>query len=117
MSTDKPSRTEEEYFTKRDIELLQQKRHQLEEEADRTERQQHFMKCPKCGVDDGVDADDAGLDIWGCYKSDNGEGCGVVSPISEWKSGKLIVEVDPATEAIARRVVELLVEGGYVGKE
>ncbi len=50
MSTDKPSRTEEEYFTKRDLELLQQKRHQLEEEADRTDRQQHFMKCPKCGA-------------------------------------------------------------------
>jgi Zn-finger nucleic acid-binding protein len=51
MSTDKPSRTEEDYFTKRDLELLQQKRDQLEEKADRSERQQHFMKCPKCGAD------------------------------------------------------------------
>ena len=50
MSTDKPSRTEEDYFTKRDRELLQNKRHELEEEADREERQQHFMKCPKCGA-------------------------------------------------------------------
>lgn len=50
MSTDKPSRTEEDYFTKRDLELLRQKRHQLKEEADREERQQHFMKCPKCGA-------------------------------------------------------------------
>jgi hypothetical protein len=51
MSTDKPSRTEEDYFTKRDRELLQKKRHELDEEADREERQQHFMKCPKCGAD------------------------------------------------------------------
>ena len=50
MSTDKPSRTEDEYFTKRDREILRQKRQQLEQEADREERHQHFMKCPKCGA-------------------------------------------------------------------
>jgi hypothetical protein len=50
MSTDKPSRTEEDYFTKRDLELLQKKRNELEEQANREERQQHFMKCPKCGA-------------------------------------------------------------------
>jgi hypothetical protein len=51
MTSDKPSKTEDEYFTKRDLELLKQKREALEQEASKTERQQHFMKCPKCGAD------------------------------------------------------------------
>jgi len=51
MSTDKPSKTEEEYFTKRDMELLKKKRQQAQTEAEQTERAQHYMKCPKCGAD------------------------------------------------------------------
>jgi hypothetical protein len=46
---DKPSRNEEEYFAKRDAELLRQQRatqHAADAEA---ERRSHYMKCPKCG--------------------------------------------------------------------
>ncbi len=39
---DKPSRNEEEYFAKRDAELLRQQR---------ATAQSHHMKCPKCGYD------------------------------------------------------------------
>ena len=51
MSTDKPSKTEEEYFTKQDMELLKKKRQQAQTEAEQAERRQHYMKCPKCGAD------------------------------------------------------------------
>ncbi len=51
MSTDKPSKSEEEYFTKRDLELLKKKRAQIATEAQAAERQSHYMKCPKCGAD------------------------------------------------------------------
>lgn len=51
MSTEKPSRTEEDYFTKRDRELLQQKKEQMEALANQEERRTHYMKCPKCGAD------------------------------------------------------------------
>lgn len=51
MSTDKPSKTEEEYFTKRDMEILKKKRQEAQTEAEQAERRQHYMKCPKCGAD------------------------------------------------------------------
>lgn len=49
MSTDKPSRNEDEYFAKLDRERLERKRkelHKLEQDA---ERKAHHMRCPKCG--------------------------------------------------------------------
>ncbi len=51
MSTDKPSKSEDEYFTKRDMEILKTQRLQIRTEAEQAERRQHFMKCPKCGAD------------------------------------------------------------------
>lgn len=48
---DKPSRNEDEYFARRDAELLRQQRANLQRAAAETERQSHSMKCPKCGYD------------------------------------------------------------------
>jgi hypothetical protein len=48
---DKPSRNEEEYFAKRDAELLRQQRAGAQKAAAETERRSHYMKCPKCGYD------------------------------------------------------------------
>lgn len=49
--TDKPSRNEEEYFARREAELLRQSREVIEDEARKRERASHLMKCPKCGAD------------------------------------------------------------------
>lgn len=63
MTTDKPSRAEEEYFAKREAELLKKRRAALAAAAADSERRSHFMKCPKCGSDlvtknyDGVEVD------------------------------------------------------------
>ena len=48
---DKPSRNEEEYFAKRDAELLRQQRATAQKAAAEAERRSHYMKCPKCGYD------------------------------------------------------------------
>ncbi len=48
---DKPSRNEEEYFAKRDAELLRQQRAAVRKTAAEAERRSHHMKCPKCGYD------------------------------------------------------------------
>ncbi len=48
---DKPSRNEEEYFAKRDAELLRQQRASAKQAAAEAERRSHYMKCPKCGYD------------------------------------------------------------------
>ena len=48
---EKPSRNEDEYFVKRDAELIKARREKLDEERRRRERAQHHMKCPKCGAD------------------------------------------------------------------
>jgi len=48
---DKPSRNEEEYFAKRDAELLRQQRATVQKSAADAERRSHHMKCPKCGYD------------------------------------------------------------------
>jgi len=45
---DKPSKNEEEYFARRDAELLRQQRDAVHR-RDRAERRSHHMKCPKCG--------------------------------------------------------------------
>lgn len=51
MSTDKPSHNEDEYFAKRDAELITQQRLEQQKAAMKAERRTHFMKCPKCGAD------------------------------------------------------------------
>ncbi|HYL20406.1 MAG TPA: zf-TFIIB domain-containing protein [Gemmatimonadales bacterium] len=48
---DKPSRNEDEYFAKRDAELLRQQRANAQRTAAEAERRSHYMKCPKCGYD------------------------------------------------------------------
>jgi hypothetical protein len=48
---DKPSKNEEEYFAKRDAELLRQQRASAQQAAAEAERRSHRMKCPKCGYD------------------------------------------------------------------
>jgi ribosomal protein L37AE/L43A len=61
--TDKPSKNEDEYFARRDAELLRQQRDALKKTAAETERKTHYMKCPKCGYDlitgewDGIQID------------------------------------------------------------
>lgn len=63
MSHDKPTKNEDEYFARRDAELLRQQRAAAQQAAGETERKKHFMKCPKCGYDlisgdwDGVQID------------------------------------------------------------
>ena len=52
MPTDeKPSRNEEEYFARRNAELIADQRAKLDESRQQRERASHFMKCPKCGSD------------------------------------------------------------------
>ena len=51
MTTDKPSRNEDEYFVKQDAELLRKQRAQADAAAIEAERRTHFMKCPKDGYD------------------------------------------------------------------
>ncbi len=48
---DKPSKNEEEYFARRDAELLRQQREAARKSAAEAERRLHYMKCPKCGYD------------------------------------------------------------------
>ncbi len=48
---DRPSKNEEEYFARRDAELLRQQRGELQRAAQAAERRSHYMKCPKCGYD------------------------------------------------------------------
>jgi uncharacterized protein len=48
---EKPSRNEDEYFAKRDAELIKAQRARLDTERSQLERQAHYMKCPKCGAD------------------------------------------------------------------
>lgn len=63
MSPDKPSKNEDEYFARRDAELLRQQREAAQQAAAETERKSHYMKCPKCGYDlitgewDGIQID------------------------------------------------------------
>lgn len=48
---EKPSRNEDEYFTKQDLELIRARRAQLDAERAKQARSVHYMKCPKCGAD------------------------------------------------------------------
>lgn len=51
MTTDKPSRNEDEYFVKQDAELLRKQRETAAATARDAERKTHYMKCPKDGYD------------------------------------------------------------------
>jgi Zn-finger nucleic acid-binding protein len=51
MTTDKPSRNEDEYFVKQDAELLRKQRADADAAAREAERRTHYMKCPKDGYD------------------------------------------------------------------
>ena len=51
MSTDKPSKNEEEYFARQDAELLMKERETRAKAAVAAERRTHLGKCPKCGSD------------------------------------------------------------------
>ena len=46
-----PSSNEEEYFARREAELLRQQREALQKTAAEAERTSHHLKCPKCGFD------------------------------------------------------------------
>jgi uncharacterized protein len=46
---EKPSRNEEEYFARRNAELINEQRAKLDETRQKQERASHFMRCPKCG--------------------------------------------------------------------
>jgi hypothetical protein len=48
---EKPSRNENEYFTRLELERRQSERARLIAERDAAERQSHYMKCPKDGYD------------------------------------------------------------------
>ncbi len=51
MTTDKPSRNEDEYFVKQNAELLRKQRSEADAATRAVERQMHYMKCPKDGYD------------------------------------------------------------------
>ena len=61
--SDKPTKNEDEYFARRDAELLRQQRETARKSAAELERKTHHMKCPKCGYDlisgdwDGIQID------------------------------------------------------------
>ncbi|HEV8149578.1 MAG TPA: zf-TFIIB domain-containing protein [Gemmatimonadales bacterium] len=50
MSSDKPSKNEDEYFAREDAARLQKLREKETTERVARERRSHFMKCPKCGA-------------------------------------------------------------------
>jgi len=51
MSTNKPSKNEDEFFARQDAEKLQEQRARARAAAEEAARQQHLMKCPKDGHD------------------------------------------------------------------
>jgi uncharacterized protein len=51
MTTDKPSRNEDEYFVKQEAELIRTQRAHAEAALRDAERKSHYMKCPKDGYD------------------------------------------------------------------
>jgi hypothetical protein len=48
---EKPSRNEEEFFAKREAEILKARREAAAKADKDAARRAHFMKCPKCGGD------------------------------------------------------------------
>jgi ribosomal protein L37AE/L43A len=65
--TEKPSRNEEEYFARREAELVEQRREAATQAAAEQERKSHHMKCPKCGYD-LVHEDYHGVEVDHCRK-------------------------------------------------
>ncbi len=51
MPTNKPSKSEDEFFAKEEAELLKEQRRRAREAAEAAQRQMHLMKCPKDGHD------------------------------------------------------------------
>jgi hypothetical protein len=52
MPTDeKPSRNEDEYFGKQNLEIIHEMRVKLDAERKKAERKAHHNKCPRCGAD------------------------------------------------------------------
>lgn len=51
MSTNKPSKGEDEFFAREEADILKKQRLQAQEAAAAAARQLHFMKCPKDGND------------------------------------------------------------------
>lgn len=52
MPTDeKPSKNEDEYFARRNLELIHEMRVKLDTERRKAERSAHHNKCPRCGGD------------------------------------------------------------------
>jgi uncharacterized protein len=52
MPTDeKPSRNEDEYFAKQNLEIIHEMRVKLDAERKAMERKAHQNKCPRCGAD------------------------------------------------------------------
>ena len=49
MDEFKPTKSEDEYFVKRDAELIKEQRARLDAERSKQERMSHHMRCPKCG--------------------------------------------------------------------
>src|SRR6185436_2952080 len=49
MSADKPSKNEDEYFARREAEILKASRDAAARASNDAERRSHFMRCPKCG--------------------------------------------------------------------
>src|SRR2546421_686981 len=48
---EKPSKNEEEYFGKRNLEIIHEMRLKLDAERKKAERKAHHNKCPRCGAD------------------------------------------------------------------
>ena len=48
---DKPSKNEDEYFGKQNLEKIHEMRVKLDAERKSTERKAHHNKCPRCGAD------------------------------------------------------------------
>ena len=49
MTDHTPSRNEDEYFVKRDADLIKEQRAKLDADREQLERRSHYLKCPKCG--------------------------------------------------------------------
>jgi uncharacterized protein len=47
---EKPSSNEDEFFARRDAELIKELREKADAERTAAERKSHQMKCPKCGA-------------------------------------------------------------------
>jgi hypothetical protein len=49
MPDERPRKSEDEFFTRQDAELLKSMRAKLDAEREQAERKKHLMRCPKCG--------------------------------------------------------------------